>query len=55
MKENISDIREIEDSQSYVSDNYDDYDDDNYDECYGNYSSEEGSIESTFEDWFKRK
>ena len=55
VKENISDVRKIEDSQSYMSDNYDEYDDDNYDECYGKYSSEEGSMESTFEDWFKRK
>ena len=49
-------IHHEEDSEnSYASDSHDEHDDDNYDECFGNSSSDEGSIESTFEDWIKRK
>lgn len=68
MQENVIDSQKMKDYEenidnSYVSDNYDEYDDDNYDECdnvdydefYSNSDSEEGSVESTFEEWLQRK
>ena len=46
----ISHIRKTKDSQSFMSDNYDEYDNYNYDECYEECSSDKESIRSTFED-----
>ena len=42
------------DSQSSMSDDHDEYDNYNCDECYREYSSDKGSIRSTFEDWLER-
>ena len=46
----ISNVQKIKDSQSSMSDNYDEYDNYNCNEYYGEYSSDKGSIGSTFED-----
>ena len=55
MKTIISNAWKTKDSQSSISNNYNEYYDYNYDECYGEYSSDKGSIRSTFKDWLEWK